>query len=660
MGRIIAGDIIINEIMYHASDSDLEFVELYNNGATTIDLTGWYLIDNDDSHTKCILAGALKSGAYLVVARLVYQFQVAYPTVSNVYTVGFGAGADAWALGNGGDAVRLFDAHGILQDIVIYDDENGWPTAADGKGASLELINPSYDNSLTTSWRSSQITGGTPGQINSVYTTNAAPVCKNGLRLIDLPTHSDNVPVTVFAYDLEDLAAVKLMYSTGDAFTAVTMHDDGLNGDAMAGDSFYTAIIPPMNSGTIVKYYCLAQDLNGQTNTWPNDAPSKFRAYTVDYQPPKLMITEIMAANTKTIADEYGEYDDWLEIYNNDAKALNLKGMYLSSSLNNSMAFELPDLTLDVGQYLLVWADNDPEQGSLHADFKLSASGEAVALWETNEHGNVLIHGWTFPKLGSDMAAGFPSTTSTAPELFKIASPRTANSDNGLFSDICINEFFCTSTAGGIDDWVECYNRGTHAVDISGWFISDNLDNLAKWSFPSGTVIPPGGFIVVDEVTLGFSFSSSGSEVIVLTAADSSTVMDYYDYGLQMVNRSHGRYPDGASNWCFFYAPTKGERNATTALIPPQPVSQNLVLYPNYPNPFNSRTVISFYLPNPDYIHLGVFDQLGREVAVIADERLAAGHHSFNWRSEQLPAGVYFCTLRVGGRTKIHKMILLK
>jgi hypothetical protein len=58
-----AGDIVINEIMYHADGSDVEYVELYNNGSSAVSLSGWYILDDNDSHTHCVLSGTLTAAA---------------------------------------------------------------------------------------------------------------------------------------------------------------------------------------------------------------------------------------------------------------------------------------------------------------------------------------------------------------------------------------------------------------------------------------------------------------------------------------------------------------------------------------------------------------------------------------------------------------------
>jgi len=72
-------DVVINEIMYNSIESpDVEYVEIYNNGATAVDLSGWYLLDSDPLHGKCYLVGELQPGAYLVVAGFISTFQAKY------------------------------------------------------------------------------------------------------------------------------------------------------------------------------------------------------------------------------------------------------------------------------------------------------------------------------------------------------------------------------------------------------------------------------------------------------------------------------------------------------------------------------------------------------------------------------------------------------
>lgn len=661
-----ASEIVINEIMYNNPGDDVEFIELFNNSNQAINLTNWYLIDDNDAHTPCRLTGTLNAGAYWVIAENIAQFKQKNPAVTNLNANEYGTGASAWSFGNSSDIVRLFDNTGALHDVVAYEDGGAWPGSPDGNGPSLELLNPSLDNALPTSWDPSAVEGGTPGAINGVYTTNVSPTCKNGSRTIDLPTHSDSVPVTVLAFDPEGLARVELFVSSGGEYVSQAMYDDGTHGDAVAGDSLFTTQIAPFASGTLVKYYAVATDNIDQTDSWPNDAPVSYSAYTVDYTPPKLRITEILPVNDSINSDEVGDYDDWFEIQNQDVVTVNLGGMYVSNSPGNSQAFQLPGVSLAPNQFLLIWADNESEQGSLHANFKLSADGEAVALFETIDHGNVLIHGWKYGVSGPNVSMGFPNLQSTAPEYLTPPTPGASNATSAFFSRVCINEFQCTSDFGGTDDWVEIYNRGATNFDLSGCYLSDQRGKNTKWKFPQ-KILKPGEFLAIYEDELKFGFASEGDDVIQLTAADSTTGLDFYDFGPQTADHSEGRYPDGASVWQFFDEPTKGTSNSNTA-VEGETVSSLPAVFElghNYPNPFNPATVIPYGLPQNTRVKIDVFTLLGGHLKTLVDAVQNQGKHQVVWDGKDasgrvMASGVYLFQMQAGDFRQTRKMILIR
>ena len=640
-------NIVINEIMYNSIGDDVEFIELFNASGTTQNLQNWYLLDDNNEHEPCLIEWTLSPGEYLIVAADVNNFMLKYPSVSNINPNDFDSGGNGWSLGNGGDAIRLFDNAGIIQDSLTYSDGGEWPSSPDGTGPSLELLNPTLDNSLPTSWDPSSVDDGTPGEINSVYTENTKPICKDGERSVELPTNSDAVTITVTAFDTEGLSQVELFVNTGEGYISQMMYDDGSNGDAVAGDSIYTAVIPAQISGTLVKYYALATDNIGQQDSWPNNAPTEYHAYTVDYVPPKLRITELLAVNNSINTDEAGEYDDWFEIHNSGSVNINLEGMYVSNSLGSSKSFELPNVTIAPDEYIILWADNDTEQGELHVDFKLASDGEAIALFETVDHGNVLIHGWKYGIMSSDVSMGFKPEDGNTPEYLTSPSPGASNESSELFSSVCINEFQTTSDFGGIDDWVEIYNRGTESFDLSGCFLSDQRSDNTKWTFPQGTVLEPGEFLVVYEDVLGFSFSSGGDDVIMLSASDSTTGLDFYDFNQQQADISEGRYPDGVNSWNTFNDPTPGSSNSqptgveeTKDIIPTE-----FVLGQNYPNPFNPSTQIVVSIPESGTYSLKIYNMLGQEVSILLNGQITAGTHTFNFDASNLTSGIYFYNL---------------
>ena len=95
-------------------------------------------------------------------------------------------------------------------------------------------------------------------------------------------------------------------------------------------------------------------------------------------------INEIMASNQVAAFDDFFESDDWVEIYH-EGGVLNLAGYYLSDREDNLTKWQFPTTnpgitTITPGGHMVVWLDNDEEQGEDHANFKLSPDGEGIYL----------------------------------------------------------------------------------------------------------------------------------------------------------------------------------------------------------------------------------------------------------------------------------------
>jgi hypothetical protein len=102
-----------------------------------------------------------------------------------------------------------------------------------------------------------------------------------------------------------------------------------------------------------------------------------------------IVVNELMSLNSSVVADQNGEYDDWIELFNLSAATMDISGYYLTDNKSNLLKWQIPPATSIAGNgYLIIWADNDTTQTGLHANFKLSADGEVVVL--SNPDGTVI------------------------------------------------------------------------------------------------------------------------------------------------------------------------------------------------------------------------------------------------------------------------------
>lgn len=140
-----------------------------------------------------------------------------------------------------------------------------------------------------------------------------------------------------------------------------------------------------------------------------------------------LFINEFMASNSSIVADEYGDYDDWIEIYNKGDSTVSLGGMYLTDNLGTPNKWKIPDTTIPAGGFLMFWADTETAEGKLHTNFKLSASGEEIGLFDTDANGNLPIDSIFFGAQLKDTSYGrFPDGNDTW-QFFYNPTPNDTN-----------------------------------------------------------------------------------------------------------------------------------------------------------------------------------------------------------------------------------------
>ena len=286
---------------------------------------------------------------------------------------------------------------------------------------------------------------------------------------VEFPTSLDQV---VISSKVENATEVELMITTqSDHFNFISfdMNDSGIEGDLMAGDQIYSATIPYSNSGDYVQYYIRASNNEGVALA-PEKAEFEFYFYTVEYQltSSNIVINEIMASNDNTIADEFDEFDDWIEIYNKGNVSIDMSNYHLSDDITNLEKYTFPNITLGPDEYYIVWADDDEEdQGDNHATFKLSSSGEELYLSDENLN---IIDGFQFGPQEIDM--GYARVPNGVGD-FVIQSPTFSSNNDELSS---------------LDSVVLCTKKVIQVVDLIGRDITYGNKKFLLYIYDDGSV----------------------------------------------------------------------------------------------------------------------------------------------------------------------------
>lgn len=305
-------DVLINEIHYNSANNSVreEFIELFNPKPMAVDLSWWRLRGGVDFVFP--QGTSLSPGGFLVVAQ-------DPPTLLARYGV---RALGPWdgQLGNEGERLTLRTPADDVVDAVEFRSEFPWPIVANGGGPSMELVHPSLDNNLGSSWRASLNPPlPSPGATNRVFAYNAAPNLRQVNHTPQVPASTNQVQITCKVTDPEGVGSVQLHYqvvlagaflpaslplttaqlnrlNTSPALTnaanpafeaatnwsAVALWDDGTHGDAVAGDSIYTAVLPPVANRTLVRYRITVTDALGASRRAPfEDDPSLNFAYFV-------------------------------------------------------------------------------------------------------------------------------------------------------------------------------------------------------------------------------------------------------------------------------------------------------------------------------------------------------------------------------------------
>lgn len=246
----------------------------------------------------------------------------------------------------------------------------------------------------------------------------AAPEISNAGHIPDQVPPGSTVWITA---EVENTENVFLAYRSNsfDVFEKTLMYDDGNHEDGQAGDGIYGISI--LAGSTDIQYYIYAENTNAVAFS-PVRAAYEFYEISISAD---VVINEFMADNENAVADQDGEYDDWIELYNNGSEDINLGGYFLSDDADEPDKWAFPDTTIFAGDYLIVWADKDEDQEGLHAGIKLSADGEIIVF--SDSYLNLLDEISFGPQKADTSTGRFPNGTGDFIEMLPTFGAENTN-----------------------------------------------------------------------------------------------------------------------------------------------------------------------------------------------------------------------------------------
>ena len=300
-----------------------------------------------------------------------------------------------------------------------------------------------------------------------------------------------------------------------------------------------------------------------------------------------LHINELMAANRQTVTDDYGEYDDWVEVYNSSDTTIRLDGLYLSDDMRVPNKWQIRGIELSPKGYQLFWLDGELAQGTAHVGFNLSASGEGIGIFDTDENGNAIIDWISFGIQTEDVSLGrYPDGSDTLKSCASATpgAPNISVENNVAFNELMVNNrTTLRDEAGEYASWIEIYNTGCHVVNLGGLYLSNAASTPTLWKFPS-VAVEPGRFVIVwadgeenqGALHTNFRLSPGGGSILLFDRDENlNTPLDVFRFGEQTADVSIGRHPNGHGPWDTLRIPTPGAINIRPQLYINEIMSRN-------------------------------------------------------------------------------------
>jgi len=553
-----ASPVLINEIMalnittLTNGGTTPDWIEFVNTSNKLVNLAGWSL-SNDGNARKFVFPSVanIAAGGFLLVF---CDSQTSAPGLHSGFTLD----------STNGNTLFLYDAKINRVDAVSFG-----PQVAN---LSVGRISGVWQLNQPTPLAANQAASlGTPSNLSinewmasppagqsdwfELYNSSSLPVPLKGLYL---STSNDTFLITSLSF-VPPLGFVQLFADKGVGANHVDFHLPAAGSELDLSDPFGN-VLDGVTWGQQTKGVSEGRLPDGSANIvfFPGSASPGAPNYVVSFGGGTgVRLNEIMARNDSAVVNPWGNYSDWIELYNPGPASTNLSGMSLSVNQLMPGQWAFPtNTTIAAGGYLIIWCDDwRPVTTNLQANLNLGTplDGNNGSVYLFNSSDQVVDYvEWGFQianrPIGRIAGNWYLLATNTPGATNGVAATL------GAPANVRINEWMAAPASG--DDWFELYNLDPLPVSLGGLYLTDDpsLAGQTKFQIAPLSFIPGQGWIKWDadghpsngRNHVNFQLSANGESILLYNSGLS--LIDAVYFNSQQTGVSQGRLTDGSNN----------------------------------------------------------------------------------------------------------------
>lgn len=589
-----------------------DYIELHNSADYPVDLTGFQLGDIAGNGRYAFPSGTtIDAGGYLVVYcdKTVEDEDYAKFAISR-------AGGESFYLIASNNAIvdSLVTVATDLDQAMVRLDEERWGISS--------LLTPGWENG-------EEIRNGkdiynpevSPVRITELTAANTGYAREYGLLCDWVELHNTGSEAAdISGYILSDnVGNDKYVFPAGTTIPSngylVVYCADGTEGSGIApfGLSQYggESVVLKNSEGMIVEIIdtvpmeeggSLALDGTGSWSVTDQPSPgfeNSAQGHTaflemIGANSGAVVISELMSASQTILPDGFGEFSDWVELFNTTDKTIDLSGWFLSDDPSVPDKWEFPALEIQPGQRLIIFCSGRDAgaDGEVHADFSLSSGGESLLL---SSYLGIPVDSVSFGESENGCSFVIPEEGGE-PVQTQYPTPGYQNNMEGyeafcasavsagplaIWEVMTSNDWYLPQALGECYDWVELRNISDETITLSDYSITDDADVPGMYVLPEKTLAPGASVVIIlsGDVTLsdreyahaGFSLDAMEDQLFLFK--NGGKLLDYVFLKDIPLGYSYGRSED-AGGFCYMEPTPEAANNAGFRLISSMPVSE--------------------------------------------------------------------------------------